>query len=143
MSDSVVVGGEASPGRAPWVLAGAAAAGCVALALVDPTDHQVTPPCPFRMMTGWWCPLCGGTRAVGSLVRADAATAFRFNAAVVLLLPVVVAAWVRWAFPGRVPAFDAVARRARPLGIAVGVALLAFLVLRNTALADHLRFPGA
>ena len=36
-------------------------------------------PCPFRAVTGWDCPLCGGTRMGGALLRGDLPAAFAFN----------------------------------------------------------------
>ena len=35
--------------------------------------------CPFRAVTGWDCPLCGGTRMGSALLHGDVATAFAFN----------------------------------------------------------------
>lgn len=39
--------------------------------------------CPFGRVTGKPCPLCGGTRAVASLLRLDFTRAWGFNAFVV------------------------------------------------------------
>jgi hypothetical protein len=36
-------------------------------------------PCPFRLATGWDCPLCGGTRMGRALLDVDVAAAFAFN----------------------------------------------------------------
>ena len=36
-------------------------------------------PCPFRALTGWDCPLCGGTRMGDALLHGDIRTAFEFN----------------------------------------------------------------
>src|SRR5512132_3576466 len=36
-------------------------------------------PCPFRALTGWDCPLCGGTRMGGALLHGDVLAAFGFN----------------------------------------------------------------
>lgn len=44
----------------------------------------LAPTCAFKSLTGYDCPLCGGTRAVSALARGDIASAWRFNAAVVL-----------------------------------------------------------
>lgn len=49
-------------------------------------------PCPFRLITGWDCPFCGGSRALGDLLRGDLPAAFGHNAyALVVLLPVAAA----------------------------------------------------
>ena len=36
-------------------------------------------PCPFRALTGWDCPLCGGTRMGDALLHGDVGAAFGFN----------------------------------------------------------------
>ena len=36
-------------------------------------------PCPFRALTGWDCPLCGGTRMGGALLHGDILAAFGHN----------------------------------------------------------------
>ena len=36
-------------------------------------------PCPFRLLTGWDCPLCGGTRMGEALLHGDVPAAFGFN----------------------------------------------------------------
>jgi hypothetical protein len=45
------------------------------------------PPCPFRTITGLFCPGCGITRALHALVHFDFARALAMNAMVVLSLP--------------------------------------------------------
>lgn len=132
---------------APWRVAGLAAAGCVAVALVDPADRTLTPPCPFQAVTGWWCPFCGATRAAGRVVRGDVAGGFGYNALVVVAAVPLLAAWVAWALPGHVAPLDRglAALRRRRSGVIAGVAVLlvAFTVARNTPLADTwLRHPG-
>ena len=39
--------------------------------------------CPFGLVTGQPCPLCGGTRAVVSLAKFDLGSAWQYNALVV------------------------------------------------------------
>ncbi|MFD4249351.1 DUF2752 domain-containing protein [Amycolatopsis thermoflava] len=57
-------------------------------------------PCWFHALTGLDCPFCGGSRALGALLRGDVAGALSYNAfALVVLLPLAVAtlvAAVRW-----------------------------------------------
>ncbi len=36
-------------------------------------------PCPFRTVTGWLCPFCGGTRAGAALLTGDLAGAWAAN----------------------------------------------------------------
>ena len=53
-------------------------------------------PCPFRMMTGWECPLCGGTRMGSALLHGDVATAFAFNPLAFIGLGVVTVLGLLW-----------------------------------------------
>ena len=48
-------------------------------------------PCPFRLVTGLSCPGCGVTRMLLHLLRLDFAAAFRSNAVLLCLLPVLAA----------------------------------------------------
>lgn len=36
-------------------------------------------PCPFLALTGWWCPFCGGTRMVSSVLGGDVLAALHHN----------------------------------------------------------------
>jgi hypothetical protein len=119
------------PVAAP-VLAGAAVlAGCVTLAVVDPA--QGPPICPFRELTGYDCPGCGGTRAVHQLLSGHPAAAVDLNVLAVLALPFIV--WALWAvlvraFGGPRLPLPAVSRRWSVVAlVAVGV----FWVVRNLA----------
>lgn len=53
----------------------------------------VFPPCPFRAMTGWNCPACGGLRMTHDLLHGDLAAAFVDNAFVLIGLPMLLA-WI-------------------------------------------------
>ena len=57
---------------------GAFFAGGLALSALYATTG-VGLPCPFRALTGWDCPLCGGTRMGDALLHGDIRTAFEFN----------------------------------------------------------------
>jgi hypothetical protein len=50
--------------RAYWTLAG---------------GHGLLPTCPFYLITGHPCPLCGGTRSFASMWQADIVKAARFH----------------------------------------------------------------
>lgn len=67
---------------------GLAGAGLSALNLVT----GVGLPCPFRMLTGWLCPLCGGTHLGVALLTGDLGAAWQANP---LLLIAAVALGVR------------------------------------------------
>lgn len=43
------------------------------------------PRCPLRMLTGWWCPACGNTHSVLSLLSGNLIDALRYNVAPPLL----------------------------------------------------------
>ena len=128
----------------PWTAAAVAACGCVAVGVVDPREHAMSPPCPFRTLTGWWCPFCGATRAASRLLHADVGSALRYNAPFVVLLPLVLTFWVAWAFPARFPRLDPLRRHARPVISSIAALLVVFVVVRNTPLGETwLRYPGA
>lgn len=47
--------------------------------------------CPIHALTGYYCPGCGGTRALLALGRGDVATAAHQNALVLVVIPVFIA----------------------------------------------------
>lgn len=53
----------------------------------------VFPPCPFKALTGWNCPACGGLRMTHDLLHGDLAAAFVDNAFLLIGLPLLLA-WV-------------------------------------------------
>ena len=81
-------------GRAVAWLAGFGAFGLGLSALYASTGLGVG--CPFRAMTGWDCPLCGGTRLGGALLNGDVATAFAYNPVVFIGLIVCAVLGVAW-----------------------------------------------
>ncbi|KAA0025028.1 DUF2752 domain-containing protein [Antrihabitans cavernicola] len=52
--------------------------------------------CPFHAITGWWCPACGGMRAINDLTHGDVVASLSSNIFVVPLLAVLLVVWVRW-----------------------------------------------
>jgi hypothetical protein len=76
----VAVSTDARPFRATRAAGyvGALFAGGLALsALYATTGFGLL--CPFRALTGWDCPLCGGTRMGGALLHGDVVAAFGYN----------------------------------------------------------------
>ena len=70
---------------------GVAAAGLAGAALLyrfSPQENSFYPRCPFYALTGHLCPGCGATRAIAELLHGHVAAALHFNAAMTLLLPV-------------------------------------------------------
>lgn len=87
--------------RALLPLGGIFAAGLGLSALYATTGIGVV--CPFRALTGWDCPLCGGTRTGSALLHGDVAAAFASNPVALVgitLLGVVGALWVVEALGG-------------------------------------------
>jgi len=114
---------------APIAVGVAAATGCVALALLDPSEGGPVL-CPFRALTGLDCPGCGMTRAVSQAVRGQVGVAVGYNALVVLAVPVALYLYVTWlasACGRRLPPLR-LGRRATAAVIAGGVC---FAVVRN------------
>lgn len=105
------------------------AAVTVFLRQVDPSVTPVFPPCPFLTLTGWFCPGCGGLRAVHALGHGDLLGALDMNPLFALSVPLLVVLWAAWLYRA--------VRRRRPWtpsvrlvsGLAGG--LVAFWVLRN------------
>ena len=71
------------------------AAGLVLVALIvvygvfDPTSVPF-PRCPFLLLTGLECPGCGSQRAIHSLLHLDIVSAWRYNALMVISIPIVI-----------------------------------------------------
>jgi hypothetical protein len=99
--------------------------GLAYVGLGDPHSRDfVFPPCPFKALTGWNCPACGGLRMTHDLLHGDIAAAVVDNVFLLVGLPML-AAWllVRW-------------RRGQPLMttpaiIVIAVAAITWAVVRN------------
>jgi hypothetical protein len=94
-ADASTTSPTAPPWRRPLIAGVAAAGGCVAIALVNPTDSGV-PVCWSQALFGVDCPLCGGLRATNALMRGDVLAAADHNVFVAVALPVVAVVWVAW-----------------------------------------------
>jgi hypothetical protein len=111
-------------------LVAAALAVAVLLRYVDPfRSGGLLPPCPLFALTGLYCPGCGTTRALHSLVHFDLPLALTMNPLMVLCLPLF--AWLLADLAGwRPPALErwqARVRDARPWAVVV----LGYALLRN------------
>lgn len=117
----------------PLVLAGAVLALSVLLHLRDPHRHGSWGLCPWLLLTGTYCPGCGGLRAVNDLTRGDLRAAASSNLLLVASIPFATAWWARWMverWRGVVSRVDA--RRHVRLAVAFLALALGFAVLRNT-----------
>jgi hypothetical protein len=119
--------------RGPTVLAVGLLAASLLLHLRDPHRTGSWGYCPWLLLTGTYCPGCGGLRAVNDLTHGDVAAAASSNLLLVSAVPVVAlwwgrTTWQRWT--GRLRAFGA----GRHLALAWSFLALAvgFAVLRNT-----------
>ncbi|SEQ83845.1 Protein of unknown function [Microlunatus flavus] len=82
------------PQEALRPLAGFFAAGLGLSALYATTGVGL--PCPFRVVTGWDCPLCGGTRMGSALLHGDVGTAFADNALALVGIALLGVSGVLW-----------------------------------------------
>jgi hypothetical protein len=105
---------------------GAVLAGALTyIGLADPHgSHSVYPQCPFKVMTGWNCPFCGGLRMTYDLLHGDLAAGINDNVFALIGIPLLVLWFVvrrRLGLSGR-PVLAAVT---------MVVATLAWTVVRN------------
>lgn len=125
--------------RAPWLapvgVAAVALGGCVAVAVLDPAARaEISPGCPFRLLTGLDCPGCGGTRALYALTQGQIATSMSSNLLVWLVAPLLIVAWGSWllATLGR---REGVWQPGPRLSWTLAWATIGFWVLRNVPVA--------
>ncbi|GAA4184681.1 DUF2752 domain-containing protein [Streptosporangium oxazolinicum] len=131
---------------APLGVALAAGAAVAFVGAVNPNEPGHYPACPFLLLTGLYCPGCGGLRTVYALVHGDPATALGLNPLVVLLIPALVLLWGRWTLrawsgggstgePGAAPAW----RSVRPVYVWSALAvMIAFWIVRNLPFGEFL-----
>ena len=93
--------------------------------LVDPHDaNSAYPLCPFRWLTGWNCPFCGGLRMTHDLLHGNLAASINDNVFLLLGIPML-ASWMlirRRQGRGALP---------MPAMVTITVAAVAWTVLRN------------
>lgn len=117
---------------APVLVAGAVLGASVVLHLRDPHQSGSYLFCPWLVLTGTYCPGCGGLRAVSDLTRGDLAAAASSNLLFVGSIPLVGYLWLRW-FADRWRGLRRVTAHRRGVAGALafaGVALV-FWVVRN------------
>lgn len=117
--------------RVPLTLLGCGAAATAYVGAVDPNRPGHYPLCPFLALTGWWCPGCGGLRAVHALTRADLGTALHDNVLVVALCGFTASFWALSALCALRGRPRPALRVGRPWWVAAVVLVLAFTLVRN------------
>lgn len=119
--------------RGPLAAAGAVGLAALALHLRDPHERGSWGLCPFKALTGWDCPGCGGLRAVNDLGHGRLLDAAHSNLLFVASIPLLVGVWVLWArrsWSGAGPRLSP--RVVRAGAIAYAVLAMVFTVYRNT-----------
>lgn len=81
--------------RPPVVLAGVVLVASLALHVRDPHQQGSWGLCPWLLLTGTYCPGCGGLRAVNDLTHGEVLSAASSNLLLVGGVPVAAALWVR------------------------------------------------
>ena len=81
---------------APTATISGLALATLALHVRDPHEDGSWGLCPSAAM-GFWCPGCGGLRAVNDLTNGDIGAALSSNVVLVVLMPVAVVALAIWA----------------------------------------------
>lgn len=56
---------------------------------LDPAANRLFPKCPFYMLTDYKCPGCGSQRAIHALLNGEFIEAFKYNALMVVSIPVI------------------------------------------------------
>jgi hypothetical protein len=101
------------------------------VAAVNPNTPGHYPTCPVLSATGWWCPGCGGLRAVHALGHGELTAAVHDNLLVVVLVVVGAVLWVGWLWAaltgGRAPRIGFGGART----VLLVLVLALFMVLRN------------
>lgn len=107
---------------------GTAALGATALAYVGAVDpHRpgaVFPFCPFKFITGWNCPACGGLRMTHDVLHGDVAAAAVDNVFLLIGLPLL-ALWAAWRVRRGQQVFTT------PVLVVIAVAAVAWTIVRN------------
>jgi Protein of unknown function (DUF2752) len=95
------------------------------IGLVDPhRPDSVYPLCPFKLLTGWNCPLCGGLRMVHDLLHGALAASINDNIFALVGIPLL-AGWIMLR-----------RRQGRsvlpvPAAVTITILVIAWTVLRN------------
>lgn len=103
--------------------------GIVVYSLFDPAEN-LFPKCPFYVITGLKCPGCGSQRAIHQLLHFNILEAIRYNAFLVISIPVIVFLFVAELFKEKLPKIHRLSRNAF-LSWGIVCAVLLWWILRN------------
>lgn len=105
---------------------GAAASGALAyVGIANPHNRgSLFPACPFKLLTGWNCPACGGLRMTHDLLHANLSAAVVDNVFLLAGIPALLAWFVWRRSTGKPPV-------TRAAVVVVIVATIAWTVIRN------------
>ncbi len=93
--------------------------------LVDPHNtNSLYPQCPFKLLTGWNCPICGGLRMTHDLLHGDLFAAVNDNVFLLVGIPLL-AGWLLLRRGRGRPALST------PAWLMMVLAIIAWTVLRN------------
>lgn len=70
-------------------LASAIVAGTAVYYLADPSTSRWMPQCIIHRLTGYQCPGCGSQRMLHALLHGDIASAWSYNAFLLMMLPLI------------------------------------------------------
>lgn len=115
------------------------AAGTAYVAAVDPSTSNGFLPCPFRTLTGLWCPGCGLTRATHHLLRGDIGQALRYNLFVAPILAGLALTWLVWTLQAAGRPIRVVTRLPNWASVSAITVLIAFAIARNLPVLPGLR----
>ena len=124
---------------APMLLAAGVLGASVLLHVRDPHQTGSWGFCPWLLLTGEYCPGCGGLRAVNDLTHGDIGAAVSSNLLFVGSIPLLVFFWGRW-FTDRwngVRRHTSTRRAFVYAGLFLAVAII-FWVVRNLGFASWL-----
>ena len=117
---------------APAAVAGGLAVATLALHLRDPHEQGAWGACPTAAM-GFWCPGCGGLRAVNDLSNGRILDAASSNLLFIASLPILAYVFYRWAAGRWTGRSWSPTDRALNISAALLVgAMVGFTILRNT-----------
>ncbi len=102
---------------------------------VDPAQHMVTPPYPYKFLTGLACPGCGLTRCIHAVLQGEVALAFGFNPWIFVALPAAAA----FAVLPRVTGEARAVRLRTALAWVMLAVTLIFWAWRNTSVYPFMR----